>query len=185
MIHHVKESEVVPFSPVQMFKLVADIDYYKDFLPWCGGSKILDRKNDEVLAEIQLAYGPIKAAFTTRNENHPNSQIDLHLVHGPLRQLEGKWCFEDMSQGSTRVTLDLRFELSHMVLGVLLGEILSEIAGVLLLSFKERARAIYGRRQSRGRRVPPTSAGSDKKQRASENRALQSTASKKKTVRAG
>jgi coenzyme Q-binding protein COQ10 len=157
MIHHVKESEVVPFSPVQMFKLVADIDHYKDFLPWCSGSKVLDRKSGEVLAEIQLAYGPIKAAFMTHNENHPNSHIDLHLVHGPLKQLEGRWYFEQVSQGSTRVSLDLRFELSHMVLGVLLGEILSEIAGVLLLSFKERARALYGKRPSRGAKAfnPP------------------------------
>jgi coenzyme Q-binding protein COQ10 len=185
MIHHVKKSEVVPFSPVRMFKLVADIDHYKDFLPWCSGSKVLDRKNGQVLAEIQLAYGPIKSAFTTSNENHPNSHIDLHLVHGPLRQLEGKWYFEDMSQGSTRVTLDLRFELSHMVLGVLLGEILSEIARVLLLCFKERARALYGRRQSRGRRVHPTSPGSDKKPRRSANPALRISASKRKTIRAG
>jgi coenzyme Q-binding protein COQ10 len=153
MIHHVNRSEVVPFSPVQMFELVADIDHYKEFLPWCSGSKVLDRKNGEVLAEIQVSYGPIKAAFTTSNENHPNSHIDMHLVHGPLRRLEGKWYFEPVSQGSTRVGLDLRFELAHMVLGVLLGEILSEIAEVLLFSFKERARALYGNRRSRDRRL--------------------------------
>jgi coenzyme Q-binding protein COQ10 len=150
MIHHVKKSEIVPFSPGQMFGLIADIDHYEDFLPWCSGSKVLERKNRKVLAEIQVNYGPIKAAFTTSNENHPNSHIDMHLVHGPLKQLEGKWYFESMSQGSTRVGLDLRFELAHMVLGVLLGEILSEIAEALLFSFKERARALYGKRRSRG-----------------------------------
>jgi ribosome-associated toxin RatA of RatAB toxin-antitoxin module len=179
MIHHVKESEIVSFSPAQMFKLVADIDHYKDFLPWCSSSKVLDRKKDEVLAEIQLAYGPIKAAFTTRNENHPNSQIDLHLVHGPLRQLEGKWSFEEVSQRSTRVSLDLRFELSHMVLGVLLGEVLSEICKVLLISFKERACALYGRRRGRGRRVRLTSPGRDRKQRPSDQFGPQTTASEK------
>jgi ribosome-associated toxin RatA of RatAB toxin-antitoxin module len=185
MIHRVKQSEVVPFSPVQMFKLVADIDHYRDFLPWCTGSKVLDRKNGEVLAEIQLAYGPIETAFTTSNENHPNSHIDLHLVHGPLRQLEGKWYFEDMSHGSTRVSLELRFELSHMVLGVLLGEILSEIAGVLLISFKQRARALYGRRQRRGRKVHSTSPRSDKNSRPSANPGLRISASKRKTIRDG
>jgi coenzyme Q-binding protein COQ10 len=174
MIHHIKKSEVVPFGPVQMFELVADIDHYKDFLPWCSASKVLDRKNGEVLAEIQVNYGPIKAAFTTSNENHPNSHIDMHLVHGPLRQLEGKWYFEPVSQGSTGVGLDLRFELAHMVLGVLLGEILSEIAEVLLLSFKERARALYGKRRSRGRTLQPISP---------QNPALQVSASKRKTIR--
>jgi ribosome-associated toxin RatA of RatAB toxin-antitoxin module len=174
MIHHVKKSEFVPFSPVKMFKLVADIDHYKDFLPWCCGSRVLDRKNGEVLAEIQVAYGPIKTAFTTRNETHPNSQIDMHLVHGPLKQLEGKWYFEQASRGSTRVSLDLRFELAHMVLGVLLGEILSETAEVLLLSFKERARALYGRRRSRGRRLQPASP---------EHPALQISASERKKIK--
>ena len=99
MIHHVKQSEVVAYSPFEMFELVADLDHYKNFLPWCSGSEVLERKNGEVLAVIQLAYVPVKAAFTTRNENHPNEYIKMRLVRRSLRHFEGSWHFEGLRQG--------------------------------------------------------------------------------------
>src|SRR5512143_3419959 len=106
MIHHVKQSEVVAYSSFEMFELVADLDHYKDFLPWCS-AEVLERTNGEVLAKVQVSYGPVKAAFTTRNENHPNEYIKMRLVRGSFRHFEGSWNFEGLPQGGTRVSLDL------------------------------------------------------------------------------
>jgi coenzyme Q-binding protein COQ10 len=146
MIHHVKQSEVVAYSSFEMFELVADVDHYKDFLPWCSGSEVLERQNGEVLAEIRLSYGPVKAAFTTRNENHPNEFIKMRLVRGSLKHFEGSWHFEKLPQGGTRVSLDLRYEFSHTIMGVFLGSILHKISKAVLLAFKQRAGILYGRR---------------------------------------
>ena len=66
-----------------MFDLLADLNHNEDFLPCCSGSKILEWKNGEVLAEIHVTSGSVKAAFTTRNKNHPNESIEMRLVRGP------------------------------------------------------------------------------------------------------
>ena len=99
-----------------------------------------------MLAEIQVTYGPVKAAFTTHNENHPNEYIKMRLVRGSLRHFEGSWHFERLPQGGTRVSLDLRYELAHTIMGLFLGRILHKIAKVILLAFKQRAGVLYGKK---------------------------------------
>ena len=153
MMHHVKKSEVVPYSPSEMFKLVADVDRYEEFLPWCSGSRVLEHHGGNVLAELQVAYGPIKTAFTTRNRNHPNRMIEMHLVDGPLKHLEGAWQFKALPEGGTLVSLELQFQLHHSLLAVVEETFLQEAVEVMVSAFRERAGEVYGEaRQGHGRR---------------------------------
>ena len=138
-MHHVRKSEIVSYSPSEMFDLVADVDRYREFLPFCRNSRVLTREGGEELGEIQVAYGPIKAAFVTRNRYQPYEKIEIRLVKGPLKFLEGSWRFESIPQGGTRVSLDLRFELRHKHADRLLGVFLDNLAAMMVSSFKRRA----------------------------------------------
>lgn len=146
MMHHVKKSEVIPYSASQLFAVVADVDRYKEFLPWCRDSKVLSHRGREVLAEIQVAYGPVRTAFTTRNENRPNETIEIHLAGGPLKHLDGAWRFKGLPEGGTLVSLDLQFQLNHGFLGSLMETFLNKAAEAMVSAFKDRAAAVYGAR---------------------------------------
>ena len=42
--HH--EKRIVPYTPDQLFELVADVRKYPEFLPWCVSTNIYNKTND-------------------------------------------------------------------------------------------------------------------------------------------
>lgn len=145
-MHEVKTSETVAYAASEMFQLVADIDRYKEFLPCCKASRIIDRKDGEVTAELRVAEGPVGATFTTRNNNHPDRKIEMHLVDGPFESLDGFWLFEERPNGRTQVSLDIRFDFPSHLLGSVLDSHFKNAMNNLIAAFKERAQALYGPR---------------------------------------
>jgi len=145
-MHHVKKSEKVPYSAAEMFGLVADVGQYKEFLPWCSGSRVLSQHGEDVVAEIEVAYGPVRTSFRTKNKNYPNKMIEMHLLEGALQHLHGSWQFESLAEGGTKVTLDLQFRLNHGLIATLEEKVLQEATETMVSAFKERAREVYGAR---------------------------------------
>jgi len=90
---HVARSALVPYTPHEMFVLVADIPSYPQFLPWCGGARILSRDEDLVVASIDIAYKGMHKTFTTRNRMQADKLLEMSLVEGPFRHLHGNWQF--------------------------------------------------------------------------------------------
>lgn len=127
-----------------MYDLVADIQSYGDFLPWCGGSEILNRTPEEVTASIAIAYRGVSQSFTTRNRLDPGHGMSLQLVDGPFKTLHGAWRFEPLDETACKVTLDLEFEFSNRLLGMAVGPVFESIASSLVDSFHVRAKAVYG-----------------------------------------
>ncbi len=137
----------VPFSALQMYALVNDIDAYPDFLPWCEKTQILRASGDEVEASITLRKGAIRKSFVTRNHNEPGSRIVVTLVDGPFRHLDGYWQFEDLPEGGSRVILDMRFEFANRFLERAIGPIFREIIKSLVGAFRKRAFEVYPREE--------------------------------------
>jgi ribosome-associated toxin RatA of RatAB toxin-antitoxin module len=98
-MHTVKRSIVVPYNPSDMYNMVADIDRYHEFLPWCTRSRVLETKGDEVLGELHVGYGKVSTTFRTRNRNLPAERIEMRLDSGPFHTLEGSWTFEPSGEG--------------------------------------------------------------------------------------
>ena len=142
-MHHITRSEVVPYSASDMFSLVADVDRYKEFLPWCVGSRILGREKSDILAVIEVGQGPVRTSFTTRARARHNARLDIQLVDGPLKALEGSWRFEDLSEGGSRVILDLRFETDGSLPLFLTESLLKHVTGRIVSAFKKRAASLY------------------------------------------
>ncbi len=141
----INRSALVPYSPAQMFALVDDIDAYPEFLPWCRHARVLSRGDDEVRATIELSKGGVDKAFTTCNRLQRNKMIQMRLVEGPFKHLEGFWRFDPLGEQGCKVSLDLEFEFSSRMLGMVVGPVFSQIANSLVDSFQKRAAAVYGR----------------------------------------
>ena len=141
--HHIQMSEVLPYTSEQLYSLVADVERYPEFLPWCRGSRVKEG-DDEVIAELTIGYGPAMASFTTRNRNRPGKEIRLALIEGPFRRLEGAWGFKQEKEGKTRMSLDLRFQFDDHGLGKLFDSVFENAMERILDAFKKRAQALYG-----------------------------------------
>lgn len=141
----VKRSSLVPYSAEQMFELVNDIESYPQFLPWCTGSRILSRQGDEIRASVDLARGGVQKTFTTCNRAQHGKMIEIRLVEGPFRLLEGFWRFDALAERRTRILLDLEFEFSSRLIQFAFGPIFHQIANSLVDAFCKRAHEIYGK----------------------------------------
>jgi ribosome-associated toxin RatA of RatAB toxin-antitoxin module len=142
----IHKTALVPYSADEMYRLVADIESYGKFLPWCGGARIVARDPDSVTAAIDIAYHGVNKTFTTRNKLVPGSVMELQLVDGPFKFLQGYWRFESLDNKACKVSLDLKFEFANRLLALLVGPVFSNIANGLVESFRHRAEGIYGKR---------------------------------------
>ncbi len=140
----IRKSALVPYTPAQMFALVDDIEAYPEFLPWCKSARVLSRTEDEVRATLELSKGGVEKAFTTCNRLQKNKMIEMRLVEGPFRRLEGFWRFEPLGDAGCKVSLDLEFEFSSRMLGMVVGPVFSQVANSLVDSFQKRAVDVYG-----------------------------------------
>jgi ribosome-associated toxin RatA of RatAB toxin-antitoxin module len=142
----INRSALVPYSSAEMFALVDDIAAYPDFLPGCRRAEVLSRSDDEVRATIELAKGGVEKAFTTCNRIQRNKMIEVRLVEGPFKHLNGFWRFDPLGEHGCKVSLDLEFEFASRVLGLVVGPVFNQIANSLVDSFMKRAVEVYGRR---------------------------------------
>lgn len=142
----IKRSALLPYSCQQMFELVNAIEDYPRFLPWCQNTHIIHRDDKEVEATLELAWSGMSKSFTTRNLLMPYQRIDINLVQGPFRHLEGIWNFTEMGEGC-KVDLQLEFEFAGHFLDRIFEPVFSHIANSLVDLFTKRAIEVYGNRK--------------------------------------
>ncbi len=142
-MYTVTKSALVRYSARKMFILVDDIDQYPEFLPWCGGSEVISRTGEEVIASIKIAYKGVEKSFTTRNQLVGTQKIILTLVDGPFSKLNGIWEFIQLEENASKVELNLQFDFSNRLLRVLVEPVFRIIADSMVDSFVKRAEEIY------------------------------------------
>jgi len=142
----INKSALVPYTALEMYKLVDDIEAYPVFLPWCGGSEVIERNEDEVRASILLSRSGIKKHFTTLNRLQHGKMIEMRLVEGPFRHLEGFWRFESLNESASKIMFDIEFEFSNKLLAMTIGPVFSQITNTMVDAFTTRAVEVYGKR---------------------------------------
>lgn len=140
----VHKSVLVLYSAQQMFDLVQGVEDYPKFLPWCGGTRILQQTADETLARIDIDYRGVRAHFTTANRNQPPDRIVVELRDGPFRRLDGIWQFRALSESACKVEFELNYEFATTVLEKLIGPVFDRIADSFIDAFVKRAIAVLG-----------------------------------------
>ena len=147
-MREIQRTALVPYSPEQMFALVDDFPSYPEFLPWVAGAEILERSDRERIGRLIIARSGMNEAVTTRNIVAPPVRLEMKLLDGPFRLLEGVWTFDaviaDKKTRGTRVGLAMRFEFKSMMMDVLLAGKFATSCDELVDAFAKRAREIYG-----------------------------------------
>lgn len=142
----IQRNALVPYSTRQMFELVNNIEDYPRFLPWCSASHILLRTEKEVEATLDIVWSGIHKSFTTRNVLYPHERMDIDLIKGPFRHLEGRWSFIELGAQGCKVHMELEFELTGNFIDRIFQPIFNHIANSLVDSFCKRAVEVYGNR---------------------------------------
>lgn len=140
----VNRSALVPFTAQQMYELVDDIPRYSEFLPWCQAAEEHARTPEEVEATLTLQWNGLEKAFTTRNRLTPYSRIDMHLVDGPFKKLEGVWTFTPIGDNQgCKIELSLVFEFSNALVAMMFSKVFEDISQEMVGCFIARAKAVY------------------------------------------
>ena len=141
-----EKSVLVEYSAAQMYALVADVPRYPKFLPWCGGAQILSRDGDVVHAAISIDFRGIRQKFSTENRQRESELIEMKLLDGPFRELDGSWRFKALGEQACRIDFRLHYEFSSKLLEKLVGPVFHYIANSFVDAFVHRAAQLHGTR---------------------------------------
>jgi ribosome-associated toxin RatA of RatAB toxin-antitoxin module len=140
----VKRSALVRHSADQMFELVADVESYPEFLPWCRSTRLLSRTETELCGELEVSRMGIHQTFSTCNSLEPGRRMGIELREGPFRKLQGGWVFTPLREDACKIELELDFEFSGKLINTAFGAVFSQIANTLVETFCKRADEVYG-----------------------------------------
>jgi len=139
----------VPYTAGQMFDLVADIERYPEFLPWCPALRIVGNNTDdgsgELLADMVVAYGAFREKFRSRVAlDRQAKSIDVGYISGPFRSLTNFWSFEDNPAGGSIVHFEIDFELRSVLLQTVAHSFFEKVFSRMSEAFIRRAHEVYG-----------------------------------------
>ncbi|MFM7084617.1 MAG: type II toxin-antitoxin system RatA family toxin [Hyphomicrobium sp.] len=139
----------VPFTPDQMFSIVADIEKYPLFLPLCESLKVTSRQESgpetQLIATMGIGYKSIHEKFTTKVLLQPHYKT-IHVSHleGPFRYLENHWQFQSEEDKTTSVHFKLEYEFQSRLFAILMGGVFDRAFRHFADTFEQRAQAVYG-----------------------------------------
>lgn len=142
----VTRSVLLPYSAVEMFALVNDVARYREFLPFCIASDLLERNEQEVIGRIAFARLGLSHALVTRNRLRHPERIELSLVEGPFERFQGVWEFLPLSDTASKIAFSVDFQLQASYLQFLAGSALNQAVSTAVDAFSKRAVQLYGSR---------------------------------------
>lgn len=141
------ESRTLPYSAELMFAIVADVERYPEFVPWCEALKILKRERDgditTLTTETTVGFKGLKERYTSRARLDPNARtIDVVQIDGMFRVLENHWRFTPVGEKSCTVEFSISFEFASRLLTLVAGKAFSTVVERMTNAFEKRARKL-------------------------------------------
>jgi len=137
------EKRDLPYTPEQMFALVAAVDKYPEFLPWCLSSRITKDEGDVFYADLIIGYKLVREKFTSKVVLERPESIRVEYLKGPLKYLSNKWIFLPNKNGGCTIDFYVDFEFRNAFFQSLMGVFFNEIVRRMVTAFEERARVLY------------------------------------------
>jgi coenzyme Q-binding protein COQ10 len=142
------ETRHLPYSPEQLFDLVADIARYDEFLPWVVAVRIRSASAEEIVADLVVGFNAFKERFTSKVTLEKPKRICVDYVEGPLKYLRNEWTIEPAVGGGTNVHFSVDFAFRSRIFEALAGQMFDRALRRMTGAFETRAAALYGIRKS-------------------------------------
>jgi coenzyme Q-binding protein COQ10 len=137
------EKRFLPYTPEQLFDLVADVGHYQDFLPWVAATRIREDNETEMVADLIVGFKALKETFTSRVKKTRPGEIGIDYVEGPLKFLHNHWKFRPVP-GGTEVDFCVDFAFRNRIFEALAGQMFDRALRRMIGAFEERAAVLYG-----------------------------------------
>lgn len=137
------ETRFLPYTPEQLFDLVADVGSYAEFLPWVVATRVRSRTEHELTADMVVGFKMVRETFTSRVKLERPHHLHVDYLAGPLRHLNNDWKFE-RAPGGTNVHFCVDFEFRQRLFETLAGTFFHEAFRRMVAAFERRAAEIYG-----------------------------------------
>jgi coenzyme Q-binding protein COQ10 len=139
-----KETRHLPYTPQQLFNLVADVERYPEFLPWCKGARVLERTPDVITADLIIGYKMFQEKFTSQVTLNPPGAITVRYLDGPLAHLKNEWRFTPAADGGCDLFFDVDFDFQSSMLGMMMEMFFDKAIVKMVEAFETRAKELYG-----------------------------------------
>lgn len=144
MLRHIEQKHL-PYTPEQMFDLVADVARYQEFAPWCIASRINRRESDSIFyADLIVGYKLFRERFSSKVVLEKPNSIHIEYLKGPLKNLRNHWKFIRQPDGSCLIDFSVEFEFSNVALQTLANMFFNEVVKRMVGAFEARAQQLYG-----------------------------------------
>ena len=130
----IKKEAIVLKDRKTVFNIVNRVDLYKNFVPYCVESKIIFEGNNEMEAKLNFNLKGLTTSFTTRNTIKGNEFIDMKLVDGPFKKLDGRWEFREVDN-KTIIFLTVNYEAENKIVEYTVTKSLEKITNYLVSAF--------------------------------------------------
>ncbi|HPF78747.1 MAG TPA: type II toxin-antitoxin system RatA family toxin [Alphaproteobacteria bacterium] len=144
MLSHFEQKQL-PYSREQMFDLVAAVDQYKEFAPWCVASRINRWEGENIFyADLIVGYKLFREKFSSKVILDKPNDIKIEYQKGPLKNLTNHWIFHEAENGSCLIDFSVEFEFKNVALQTLANMFFNEVVKRMTDAFEARAHEIYG-----------------------------------------
>jgi coenzyme Q-binding protein COQ10 len=138
------ETRALPYSPEQMFDLVADVGRYGEFLPWVSAVRVRSNSDTQMVADLIVGFKGLRESFTSRVEKQRPGHIRVDYLEGPLKHLNNDWKFRPDGKGGCLVDFCVDFAFKNRVFEMLAGQVFDRALRKMINAFEERAARLYG-----------------------------------------
>lgn len=136
------EHKLLPYTPDQLFDMVADVKNYPRFIPWCQGARIRQSGPTLIVADLEIGFGPFRESFTSHVDLDRPREVMVKAVDGPLEHLSNQWVFTPTGN-ATRIDFAVDFRFKSHLLDHVANTMFHEASMRMMGAFESRAHSLY------------------------------------------
>ncbi|MBD20749.1 MAG: ubiquinone-binding protein [Rhodospirillaceae bacterium] len=136
------EKRILPYSRDKIFDLIADVEKYPEFLPWCVGARVSKRERNFVYADLLVGFKWIKEVYTSKVIFNKPDIIKVEYQKGPFKYLINNWKIESINNGC-EIEFFIDFEFRSKLLSGIIGPFFDEAVSSMVGAFEKRAHQMY------------------------------------------
>jgi coenzyme Q-binding protein COQ10 len=138
------ETRHLPYTPQQLFEMVADVARYDEFLPWVVAVRVRSSSETETVADLIVGFNAFKERFASRVTKQRPNAITVDYLEGPLKYLKNEWRFEAAPEGGTNLFFSVDFAFKSRLFETLAGQMFDRALRRMTGAFETRAAELYG-----------------------------------------
>jgi ribosome-associated toxin RatA of RatAB toxin-antitoxin module len=139
----IERTALVGHTAMDMYRLVADVPAYPEFLSWCTATEVHEQTDVIQKASLVVRIAGVTQQFTTMNSLATGERVGMSLFEGPFKNLQGEWRFLQLGEHGCKISLELDFEMSGGLMTSMFGKGFGKIANRLVDDFCRRAETVY------------------------------------------